>query len=179
MGLFEALSILRTQRGITLSLVCSGGETPFFHEIRDRILQLDLASQVRFVGFVTPLELVSLYLLSRCVIFPSKYEGWGLPITEAMRLGVPVACSALPVLREQAGDAALFFDPGDPQAIADAIARLWKDEDLRKSLSEKGLDQASCFSWERTARIFRAHYRMLAGAPMSEEDAHLVREASV
>jgi glycosyltransferase involved in cell wall biosynthesis len=177
-GLFEALSILRVQHGLTLSLVCSGGTTPFFSEIRDRMKKLDLASQVRFIGFVTPLELVSLYRLSRCVIFPSKYEGWGLPITEAMRLGVPVACSALPVLREQAGDAALFFDPGDPQAIAGALCHLWTEQDLHKSLSVKGIAQASRFSWDRTARIFRAHYRMLAGRPMTEEDANLVREAS-
>jgi len=178
LGLLEALGILRAQHGLTPLLVCSGGETPFFHRIRNRLKQLNLTSQVRFIGFVSPLELVSLYRLSRCVIFPSKYEGWGLPITEAMRLGVPVACSALPVLREQAGDAALFFDPGDPQAIAGAIARLWTEEDLRKSLSEKEKVQASQFSWDRTARIFRAHYRRLAGRPMTEEDAHLVREAS-
>jgi glycosyltransferase involved in cell wall biosynthesis len=178
LGLFEALSILRAQHGLTPPLVCCGGKTPFFSKIHDQMMKLDLALQVRFIGFVSPLELVSLYRLSHCVIFPSKYEGWGLPLTEAMRLGVPVACSALPVLREQAGDAALFFDPGDPQAIAGAIARLWTEEDLRESLSEKGIVQASHFSWDRTARIFRAHYRRLAGRPMTEEDTHLVREAS-
>jgi glycosyltransferase involved in cell wall biosynthesis len=177
-GLCEALSILRARHGLTLPLVCSGGETPFFPKIRDRMKKLDLTSQVRFIGFVPPLELLCLYRLCRCVIFPSKYEGWGLPITEAMRLGVPVACSGLPVLKEQAGDAALFFDPGDPQAIADAIARLWTEEDLHKSLSEKGIAQASQFSWDRTARIFRAHYRRLAGRPLTEEDTHLLSEAS-
>jgi glycosyltransferase involved in cell wall biosynthesis len=177
-GLFEALSILRAQHGLTPPLICSGGETPFSPAIRNRMMELNLASQVRFIGFVTPFELVSLYRLSRCLIFPSKYEGWGLPITEAMRLGVPVACSALAVLREQADDAALFFDPGDPQAIAGAINRLWTEVDLRKSLSEKGIAQASQFSWDRTARIFRAHYRRLAGRPLTEEDALLLREAS-
>jgi glycosyltransferase involved in cell wall biosynthesis len=178
MGLFEALSLLRERHGLTLSLVCSGGQTHFFSAIRDRMKELGLTSQVRFVGFVTPLELVSFYRLSRCVIFPSKYEGWGLPITEAMRLGVPMACSALPVLIEQADDAALFFDPDDPKAIAAAIARLWEDENLRQSLSKKALARASQFSWDRTARIFRAHYRRLAGRTLTREDAHLLREAS-
>ena len=178
LALFEALSILRAQHGLTPPLICSGGKTHNFLEIHDRMRELDLASQVRFIGFVTPLELVSLYRLSRCVIFPSRYEGWGLPITEAMRLGVPVACSTVPVLMEQAGDAALFFDPVDPQAIANAISRLWKDDNFRQDLSRKGLAQASRFTWERTSRIFRAHYRMLVGGPMSEEDTHLVREAS-
>lgn len=178
MGLLEALSILRSQYGLTPPLVCSGGETPFFSEIRDRMKKLDLESQVSFIGFVTPLELVCLYRLSRCVIFPSKYEGWGLPITEAMRLGVPVACSALPVLMEQADGAALFFDPGDPQAVAGTMARLWKDENLCQILSKKGLAQASQFSWDRTARIFRAHYRRLAGRPLTEEDTHLLSEAA-
>jgi glycosyltransferase involved in cell wall biosynthesis len=178
MGLCEALAILRAQHGLVPPLICSGGETPFFPKLRDRMKELDLTSQVRFIGFVTPLELLCLYRLSRCVIFPSKYEGWGLPITEAMRLGVPVACSALPVLREQAGDAGVFFDPDDPHAIAGAIGRLWTEEDLHKSLSEKGIAQASQFSWDRTARIFRAHYRMLAGRPLTEEDTYLLREAS-
>jgi glycosyltransferase involved in cell wall biosynthesis len=178
MALLEALSILRAQHGLNPPLICSGGETPFFHEIRDRMMELDLASQVRFIGFVTPLELISLYRLSRCVIFPSKYEGWGLPITEAMRLGVPVGCSALPVLREQAGDAALFFDPGDPHAIAGAIGRLWTEEELHNSLSRKGIARASRYSWDRTARIFRAHYRRLAGRPLTEEDTHFLSEAS-
>jgi glycosyltransferase involved in cell wall biosynthesis len=173
-GLFEALHILRARHGLIPPLVCSGGVTPFFSKIRDRIKELDLTSQVRFIGFVQPLELLCLYRLSRSVIFPSKYEGWGLPVTESMRLGVPVACSALPVLKEQADDAALFFDPDDPQAIADAIGHLWTERDLRKSLSEKGIARASQFSWDRTARIFRAHYRNLAGKLLTEEDWHLL-----
>jgi glycosyltransferase involved in cell wall biosynthesis len=177
-GLCDALSILHNKYGLFPKVICSGGNSSFSHEILRRIKKLGLMSQIRFIGFVSPLELVCLYKLSHCVIFPSKYEGWGLPVTEAMRLGVPVACSDLPVLKEQAGDASLFFAPGDSHAMADAIRRLLTEEDLRKSLSKKGIAQASRFSWDKTARIFRAHYRALARRDLTEEDKYLIHEAS-
>jgi glycosyltransferase involved in cell wall biosynthesis len=110
------------------------------------------------------------------MVFPSKYEGWGLPVTEALRIGVPIACSRLSILMEQAGDASLFFDPDNPQELADTLYRLWTDEELRKKLSLKGQKNSARFSWEKTARIFRAHYRLLSEQSLKKEDQLLVQE---
>jgi glycosyltransferase involved in cell wall biosynthesis len=177
-GLLEALSVLGAQHGLTPPLICSGGETPFSPKIQHGLKELGLLSQVNFIGFVSPLELQCLYRLCRFMVFPSKYEGWGLPITEAMRLGVPIACSNIPVLREQVGDAALFFDTNDPQQIANTIERLWNEETLRLKLSHRGIEIASRYSWENTARVFRAHYRQITGRSLTEEDHWLVTETS-
>ena len=86
-------------------------------------------------------------------MFPSLYEGFGLPVLEAMARGVPVACSNAASLPEVAGDAALLFDPRSERAIADAIGRLLGDEPLRARLTELGLARAHEFTWERTARL--------------------------
>lgn len=174
--LCEALALLRQHYGLALPLICSGGTTPFFSKIQNCLRELNLLSQVKFIGFVSPLDLQCLYRLCRFMVFPSKYEGWGLPITEAMRLGVPIACSNIPVLKEQVDDAALLFDPEDPQRIADTMRRLWADEDLRHVLSKRGMEYASRYNWEKTARIFRAHYREIAGRPLTEEDQWLLTE---
>lgn len=172
--LLRALSLLQDQHNIRPLLICSGKTNDYFPVINKELKKLKPTSQVKFLGFVSPLEIQSIYRLCRLMVFPSKYEGWGLPVTEAMRIGVPVACSRLRILMEQAGDAALFFDPDNPQELADTIYRLWTDAQLRKKLSLKGQKNSARFSWEKTARIFRAHYRLLSGKPLNKEDQELV-----
>ena len=88
----------------------------------------------------------------------------------------PAACSNVTALPEQAGDAAVIFDPLDVEAMAAAIAAVWTDEDLRRRLVANGLARVGELSWPRTARIFRAHYRRLAGSALGEEDLALVAE---
>ena len=173
-GLLEALAILRDRYGLTVPLVCSGGLTEAFARIQRKTRQLRLTDQVKFLGFVSPLELQSLYRLSRCMVFPSKFEGWGLPVTEAFLAGVPVACSNVTSLPDLAGDAALVFDPYQPGEIADAVRRLWTDEALRDTLVERGKNNVARFTWDRTARTFRAHYRRIANRPLTEEDRSLL-----
>jgi glycosyltransferase involved in cell wall biosynthesis len=172
--LFSALDLLNTKYNIQPLLLCTGKTNDYFPTIRKEMSRLGLNSQVKFVGFVSELEIQCLYRLCRCMVFPSKYEGWGLPVTEAMRIGVPVACSDLPVLREHAGNAPLYFNPENPQEISNAIFRIWTDPELRRDISKNGQKAVELFSWNKTAKIFRAYYRFLAAGTLGEEDAMLI-----
>lgn len=178
LGLLEALSILRSHHGIIAPVICTGMQTDFFSKIADHLRKLEQNSQVRFLGYIPPLDLKCLYRLCRFMIFPSTYEGWGLPISEALRLGVPVACSDLLVLKEQAGDAALFFNPAHPHDIAEAIRSLWTNDQLCLALSERAMRAANRFNWENTAKIFRAYYRQLGQRPLSSEDRDLIQDSA-
>ncbi len=169
--LLDALALLHDKFGLTVPLVSSGRLNNFFPTIKKRVRELRLTDQVRFLDFVSPAELQCLYILCRCVVFPTKFEGFGMPLVEAFLAGAPIASSNFPVLAEQAGDAALLFEPDKPKAIL----RLWTDESLRKTLIERGQKRVARFSWERTARIFRAHYRRLANRRLSDEDQVLVQ----
>jgi glycosyltransferase involved in cell wall biosynthesis len=103
-------------------------------------------------------ELEGLYALATAVVFPSLYEGFGLPVLEAMGRGVPVATSDRSSLPEVAGDAALRFDPTDVAAIRAAIERLLGDPAERRRLSAAGRERAAAFTWERTAELTVAAY---------------------
>jgi glycosyltransferase involved in cell wall biosynthesis len=105
----------------------------------------------RFLGFVDAADLASLYSAAEVVAFPSLFEGFGLPVVEAMACGAPVACSDRSSLPEVAGDAAILFDPDDEAAISSAIGRLLADPGLRADLSRRGLERSRSFRWERTA----------------------------
>lgn len=178
LALLEALALLRDRHGLQVPLVSSGHRNEFFARIEARARELALQAQVQFPGFVTPLELACLYRLCRCVVFPSRFEGWGLPVAEAFGAGAPVACSNAASLPEVAGEAALLFDPDDPAQIAATLARLWNDEPLRRALSERGRERAAQWSNERTAQGFRAHYRRIAGRPLDEEDRALLSSSN-
>jgi glycosyltransferase involved in cell wall biosynthesis len=176
LGLLEALALLHARHGIDVPLVCSGVQNSFFPTIERRVHRLELRDQVRFVGFVSPVELQCLYCLCRAVVVPTKFEAASFPLWEAFLAGAPVACSNVTSLPEQAGDAALLFDPDRPEEIADAIARLWTDPALRAALAERGRERVAPFTWQRTARLFRAHYRRIAGRTLTEEDRTLLEE---
>ncbi len=171
--LLDALALLR-DRGITVPLVCCGGFNDFYAEVAAHTSRLDLSQQVRFVGFVSPLELQALYRSATAVVIPSKFEAASGPLWDAFLSGVPAACSTVTSLPEQAGDAALLFDPDSPQEIADAIQRLWSEQSLRRTLVARGRENVSRFTWDRTARHFRAHYRRIAGRMLTDEDVELL-----
>ncbi len=121
---------------------------------------------VRLLGFIAPEELEGLYRIAACVVLPSLYEGFGLPVLEAMSRGVAVACSDIPALREVAADAALLFSPRCPSQVAATIERLVVDRALAERLGAAGRDRAAGFSWTRAAQETLACYRrVLAGAP--------------
>jgi glycosyltransferase involved in cell wall biosynthesis len=138
------------------ALVIPGYRTP--HEEELRALAAELGLDVVFPHWITPAELEGLYSLATCVVFPSLYEGFGLPVLEAMARGVPVACSSRSSLPEVAGDAALLFDPTDVDAIRAATERLLGDAALRQRLALAGRERASRFTWDATARGTREAY---------------------
>ena len=175
--LLEALAIARDSLGTTIPLVASGHQNEFFPRIAQRVRELHLETQVRFVGFVGPVELRALYRLARCMVFPSSFEGWGLPVVEAFHEGTPVVCADATSLPEVAGGAALLFPAGSPTEMAGQLVRLWRDEGLRSDLIARGRARAAALSWKRSARIFRAHYRRIAGRSLGAEDCDLLKES--
>jgi glycosyltransferase involved in cell wall biosynthesis len=172
--LLEALASIRDEHGIGVTLVCPGKQTRDYRQIQDLIGRLGLQSLTRFPGFVTPLELRGLYELATGLVFPSRFEGWGLPVCEAFDAGLPVASSTATGLPDVIGDAGLLFDPESTDQIAGAVQRIWTDEELRRSLAERGRKRSELFSWDRTARLFRAHYRRIGGRSLAEEDRILL-----
>jgi glycosyltransferase involved in cell wall biosynthesis len=166
LGLLDALAVLR-ERGVIVPLVCTGVLNGHFAAVRRRMETLGLGDQVRFLGYVREGELSALYAAATALVFPSRFEGWGLPVVEAFAHGLPVACSDATALPEVAGGAALLFR-------ADAIARTWTDAALRADLVQRGRDRVALLGWDRTARILRALYRQVAGRPMTDEDRVLL-----
>jgi glycosyltransferase involved in cell wall biosynthesis len=140
-------------------LVLPGYPTAHEQELRERAASAGVAGDVRFPAWVSGEEVEGLWALADAFVFPSLYEGFGLPVLEAMARGVPVACSNASSLPEVAGDAALLFDPRDERAIADALQRLLGDAALREQLRERGRERVTEFTWQRTARLTLASYR--------------------
>jgi glycosyltransferase involved in cell wall biosynthesis len=139
-------------------LVLPGYPTAHEAELRERAAALGIAYDVRFPAWLSSAELEGLWAIARAFVFPSLYEGFGLPVLEAMARNVPVACSNASSLPEVAGDAALLFDPHDQAAIASAISRLLVDETLRARLQARGLARVRRFTWDRTAQLTLESY---------------------
>jgi glycosyltransferase involved in cell wall biosynthesis len=171
--LLEAVATLR-DRGLIVHLICTGRLTDNYEAIRRFVERSSLAGQVQFRGYVASGELERLYQSATALVFPSRFEGWGFPLVEAFASALPVASSNATVLPEVAGGAALLFDPENVGEIAGAIARIWTDAALRRSLIAKGLERAGSLSWDRAARTFRALYRSVVGRELTDEDRVLL-----
>jgi glycosyltransferase involved in cell wall biosynthesis len=141
-------------------LVLPGYPTPHEAELRVHADGLGLERDTRFLGWVSAADLEGLYRLASCFVFPSLYEGFGLPVLEAMARGVPVACSDRASLPEVAGDAARLFDPESPRAIADAVREILTDPATADRLREAGLRQAGRFRWSATAQATLRSYEL-------------------
>jgi glycosyltransferase involved in cell wall biosynthesis len=143
-------------------LALAGRPGWLYEQVYDLVKSLGLSDRVRFLGGVPGGDLPALYSGARLFVLPSLYEGFGMPVLEAMACGAPVVCANTSSLPEIAGDAALLFPPGDEAALAQAISALLSDEDLCRQLTERGFVQAARFSWEATARQTLAVYSGLA-----------------
>lgn len=147
----EAYAHIRCS-GLPHKLVIVGPHNWRFGEIVEAANLSDFRDDVRFTGYVDAADLPAIYSAADVFAFPSLYEGFGLPLIEAMAVGTPTVTSNRSSLPEAAGDAALTVNPEDSRAIADAITRLLTDWTLANDLRERGLARAAEFTWERTAR---------------------------
>lgn len=142
-------------------LVVAGAWDERYPEARQTAARLALTARVRFLGPVADADLPALYAAATIFIFPSRYEGFGLPVLEAMACGTPVACSNVSSLPEVAGDAALLFDPTNPTAMAQAMVQLLDAPSRCAEMRTRGLAQAARFTWAQTAALTLDVYRKL------------------
>jgi glycosyltransferase involved in cell wall biosynthesis len=162
-GLLDAVA--RLDPAARPVVVLPGYPTPHEAELRAHAESLGVTGDVRWLGWTNAADVEGLFAVADAFVFPSFYEGFGLPVLEAMARGVPVACSDRASLPEIAGDAALLFDPADPGAIATALRRLLADRAEADRLRAAGRARAARFTWERTAEGVLAGYeRALAAA---------------
>ncbi len=151
-ALVEAFALWRESRPASdLKLLLVGNAGFGFDEVNYVIEEFNLAQQVIMPGWVSAEDLPDIVAAATAFIMPSRYEGFGIPILESLACGVPTAASDLPVFREVAGDAVLYFDQNDKRSMAAAIDRIVGDEALRRDLRSKGLARARQFSWRKCA----------------------------
>jgi alpha-1,3-rhamnosyl/mannosyltransferase len=165
-------SVVRRQPGARL--VIAGHWDERFPEARRLSQELGLQDSVRFAGPIADADLPAVYSGAALFVFPSFYEGFGLPVLEAMACGAPVVCSNTSSLPEVAGDAALLVDPGDHAALAEAIGAVLADAHVAEAMRRRGVSQAARFTWEATALATEAAYSRVAGQPQlsTSHEAH-------
>jgi len=162
--LIRAFARVRCQEGNEdLRLVLIGDDVSRYASLRRTADEAGVRQEVRFFGFVPHETLAALYRMATVFAFPSLYEGFGLPPLEAMACGTPVVTSRISSLPEVVGDGALLVDPYNEDDIAQGIARLLDDQDLRARLVERGLERAASYSWARSVRQIHAGYLKALG----------------
>jgi len=149
-GMIKAFASFNKESGDRYNLVITGRNNPIYHEIPDLINQLGLKKSVHLVGLVSEKDLISLYKHAVSYVFPSFYEGFGLPPLEAMQCGTPVIASNTSAIPEVCGkENALFFDPYDISDIANKMKMISSDENLRQNLISSGYERVKNFNWEK------------------------------
>jgi glycosyltransferase involved in cell wall biosynthesis len=156
-GLIEAFArVVRECPGTRLRMI--GPPDARYPEPRRRAVELKVDDHITWQGYVDGDELLRAYQQADVMVLPSRYEGFGLPVLEAMACGVPVVCSNTSSLPEVAGDAALLVDPADVGQCAQAITSVLTDPSRAGRLRQKGIERASEFTWRRTAEMTRRAY---------------------
>lgn len=143
-----------------VTLVLAGRLEPYSERLQELVTRFGVAPRVRLTRYLTDAELERLWAMAACAAFPTRAEGFGLPVLEAMARGVPVACSDIAVLREVGGDVPHYFDPRDPAAAAAAIQAAMADPERVR----RGIERASRFSWAEAARGTMHAYERATGA---------------
>jgi glycosyltransferase involved in cell wall biosynthesis len=158
--LTDALQLLR-EGGLTIPLLVVGGKGWLYQDFFQRLERLEIRDSVHFPGYVPSVDLPLLYSAATLAVMPSVYEGFGLPVLEAMACGTPVVSSEASSLPELGGDAARYFDPYNVEGMAETVREVWEDADLRAEMRRRGLIQAAHFSWQQAARQTWAIYERL------------------
>ncbi|HEY1403119.1 MAG TPA: glycosyltransferase family 1 protein [Pyrinomonadaceae bacterium] len=151
--LVRAFEELTNRTSLRPQLVIAGQKGWLTEELFALIEQSGLSPRILFTGYVSDADLAALYSSCRVCVYPSLYEGFGLPPLEAMSCGAPVITSRIPVIMETVGDAARLVEPTNVRELADCIHGLWESEAERRRLSADGIAHAANFTWERTARL--------------------------
>jgi glycosyltransferase involved in cell wall biosynthesis len=161
-GLIAAFGQLVRETGLPHVLVIGGKPGWLYEDIYRQAKQEDLAGRVLFPGFVADEDLPALYSLADVFVFPSLYEGFGIPVLEAMACGAPVVTSNNSSLPEAAGSAALMVEATDSTELAEAIGKVLNDDELRRRMIAAGYEQASRFTWQRSAQALLNAYERAA-----------------
>jgi len=153
-GLVDAYHVLYSKLNVSsCKLVIAGKKGWLYQSIFEKVKQLGLENEIIFAGFVPDEEVPILMKGAKLFVMPSFWEGFGIPVLEAMDAGVPVVCSNAASLPEVAGEAALLVNPYNPRDIAEGIRSILTDQKLRQKLIEKGKEQVKVFSWEKCSKI--------------------------
>jgi len=167
--LLLAYTYVGQAEGDNIPLVMAGREpewgTGVFPDLPKYAAELNITDYVRWIGYIDEADKPSLYRLARVFVFPSVYEGFGLPVLEAMASGVPVVANNVSSIPEVAGDGAYLVEPGDARAMAGAIIALLLQPSLHESLVTQGLARATNFSWRKTAKETLAVYEQVMAMP--------------
>jgi glycosyltransferase involved in cell wall biosynthesis len=157
-NLIRGLSVMKRNYNMAVEMYFTGAPTELESQLKELTVELGLQDTVHFLGFVSSTQIQAIFRLATAMIFPSKFEGLGLPVLEAFRAGLPVACSSATVLPEVAGDGAVFFDPDSPEEIAAAIKMLIESPELRANLVERGYKIVEGYSALAAAKQFAVLY---------------------
>lgn len=165
--IFRALSLLKSESRTISHVFFTGTSKAHYAGLTKLAEQLHVNDQVHFLGFVSSEELQSIYNVATAMIFPSKFEGFGLPILEAFHAGLPVLSSNATTLPEVGCDGALYFDPSDPRELANLMQSILNKPELRSDLINKGHKAFARFSMENTAKLFQELYDRTARSSRS------------
>jgi glycosyltransferase involved in cell wall biosynthesis len=152
LNLLKAFSLFKKWQHSNMKLVVAGRLAWQYDDILEKLKSYKYRNDVILTGYVQDEELAKLTAAAYAMVYPSFFEGFGLPIVEAMQAGVPVITSNTSSMPEVGGEAALYADPNDPDAIAKHMLSLYRDETFRNKLVEAGLERAAAFSWDKTAQ---------------------------
>ena len=158
-ALLSAIKIIKENNGFDGQLVLTGIAKASHADILREIERLDLKEDVKFLGYLPYEDLPMIYNLARMLVFPSLFEGFGIPLVEAMACGCPVACSEVTSLPEVIGAAGVLFNPTSPQDIAEKTWSVWSDQDRRQRMRAAGLERVLEFDWGNAAKKTVAVYQ--------------------
>jgi glycosyltransferase involved in cell wall biosynthesis len=161
--LIEAYALWRSKAKAAPKLFIGGGKGWYYHEVFQLVEKLGLNDQVCFPGYIPQEDLALWYNAATMFVYPSLFEGFGLPVLEAMACGTPTITSCVSSLPEVAGEAARLVDPTDPEALSEAMRQVFSQVEVQQTMSQHGLRQSANFSWQKTAvETTRVYEHLLA-----------------